>query len=238
MNASPHRRRDRGALPALSRERVIEAALSVLRSEGLPKVTMRRVAHELDTGQSSLYVYVANTTALHAAMLDELTAGLRAEEGEGWESRLESLLLAYSRVLFAHPGLARSALALRPMGPHTLRLIEQVLELLLEGDVAPERAAWGVDLLLQHVTATAAEHAPPADGGGPAEADEDRSNSSLAVAIREADPGQTPRVAELAEALLSGPHEARERWGIRALVLGIAGTPVARGDSRSPDAGE
>jgi len=43
-----------------------------MREEGLERVTMRRLAAALDTGPSSLYVYVRNTAELHAAVLDEL----------------------------------------------------------------------------------------------------------------------------------------------------------------------
>lgn len=194
---------------------------------------MRRVAQELDTGQASLYAHVANTAALHAAILDELTAGVESERSGTWDNRLESLLFAYSRVLFTYPGLARSALVLRPMGQHTLRLIDRVLELLLEGGIAPDRAAWGVDLLLQHVTATAAEHAPPAPGERADREGAGTADASLAAAIREADPERTPRVAAMARELLSGPHEVRESWAIRALLHGIAGTPV-RGAEAAP----
>lgn len=60
-----------------------------------------------------------------------------------WRERLEELLTAYTLVLFAHPGLARSALVARPSGPHYLTLIESLLRFLDEGDVPDGRAAWG-----------------------------------------------------------------------------------------------
>src|ERR1700684_2247935 len=65
-------RRERPAKPALSRAGIVAAALTVMRAEGLDRVTMRRLAAELDTGAASLYVYVRNTAELHAAMLEEL----------------------------------------------------------------------------------------------------------------------------------------------------------------------
>ncbi|MFI0242443.1 FAD-dependent monooxygenase [Streptomyces sp. NPDC016845] len=71
---SPRSRRERPAKPALSRDGIVAAAVHVLRTEGLGKVTMRRLAHELDTGPASLYVYVRNTDELHAAVLDALLA--------------------------------------------------------------------------------------------------------------------------------------------------------------------
>ena len=58
-------------------------AVELVRAEGLAKVTMRRLAQELDTGAASLYVYVRNTAELHAAVLDELlgVGGARADRG-------------------------------------------------------------------------------------------------------------------------------------------------------------
>lgn len=83
-NARPSRR-ERPAKPALSRAGIIATAVALMRAEGLEKVTMRRLAQELDTGPASLYVYVRNTAELHAAVLDELlgSVDLGAAGGDG-----------------------------------------------------------------------------------------------------------------------------------------------------------
>ncbi len=200
------------------------AAVAVLRAEGLEKVTMRRLAQELDTGPASLYVYVRNTADLHAAVLDELLGTVEAapapEEGD-WRERLERVLTAYTAMLHEHPGLARSALTARPSGPHYLNLIETLLALLGQGGVPPARAAWGVDLLLQHATATAAEHsAYEGRTGGQEEWD------ALTDAVHGASAATHPHIAALAAPLLAGTPEERLSWGIRAVISGIEHTPV------------
>lgn len=115
-------------------------------AEGLQRVTMRRLAQELDTGPASLYVYVAGTAELHAAILEELLGAVDlapvADEGD-WRDRLAQVLLSYTRVLFDHPGLAQSALVARPVGPNYLALVENVLALLHRGGVPDGQAAWG-----------------------------------------------------------------------------------------------
>ncbi|MDQ0584874.1 TetR/AcrR family transcriptional regulator [Streptomyces rishiriensis] len=215
---TPRSRRERPAKPALTREAIVAAALAVLRAEGLRKVTMRRLAQELDTGPASLYVYVRNTAELHAAVLDELLGtALPAPAGGSWRERLEEVLTAYTAMLFAYPDLARSALTTRPSGPHYLDLIETLLALLDEGGVPPAQAAWGVDLLLQHATATAAEHTDEAS-----QEDWD----ALRHAVREAPERTHPHIAGLAGPLLSGPPEARLSWGFRTLIGGIERTAV------------
>lgn len=221
--------RERPAKRALSREWIVEETLRILRTEGLEKVTMRRVAQALETGPASLYVYVANTAELHAAVLDELLASLDARAAGDWRRRVERLLGQYSEVLFAHPGLARSALVLRPAGPNAVRLYDLLLGLLLEGGMQAGQAAWGVDLLLQHVTATAAEHSAPTPSEVHAPADEDGGLEALSAALRRADPSVTPHVAAHADALMCGVPAQRDRWAITALLAGIAATAIPSG---------
>ena len=76
-------RRERPAKPALTRAGIVAAAVAVMQAEGLDRVTMRRLAQELDTGAASLYVYVRNTAELHAAMLEELLGQVDLHPGHG-----------------------------------------------------------------------------------------------------------------------------------------------------------
>jgi AcrR family transcriptional regulator len=219
---APRSRRERPAKPALSRAGIVAAAIEIMRAEGLPKVTMRRLAQELDTGPASLYVYVGNTAELHAAILDELLGTVRPPQVEGpWQERLESVLTSYTEMLFDHPSLARSALAARPSGPHYLRLIETLLALLAEGGVPPRQAAWGVDLLLQHATATAAEQATR-DQSDSAQDDWDALTRALQGAPH-------PHIRSLAPELISGAPQERLSWGFRTLINGIPHTPTSKG---------
>ncbi|MFF1407948.1 TetR/AcrR family transcriptional regulator [Streptomyces sp. NPDC058294] len=218
MPPTSRSRRERPAKPPLTREGIVATAVAILRTEGLRKVTMRRLAQELDTGPASLYVYVRDTNELHAAVLDELlgTVGLTPAE-DGWRKRLERVLTAYTRMLLEHPSLARSALIARPSGPNYLRLIEILLELLEAGGVPRAQAAWGVDLLLQHATATAAEHAGEEPLGD---------WQVLAQALRDAPASTHPHIAADPGALLSGTPEARLSWAFQTLINGIARTAV------------
>ncbi|MER5947936.1 TetR/AcrR family transcriptional regulator [Streptomyces sp. NPDC001904] len=217
--STPRSRRERPAKPALSRSGIVAAAVRVLRAEGLGKVTMRRLAAELDTGPASLYVYVRNTDELHAAVLDALLAevdlGPARDTAGDWRARLTRLLVSYRDMLFRHPSLARSALTVHPSGEHYLDLVEAVLVLLREGGVPDARAAWGVDLLLQYATATAAEHA---GDDGPDTMD------ATFTAINEASAARHPEIVRLAGVLVAGAP-GRLDWGIAALIAGIEAAP-------------
>jgi len=66
-----------------------------MRSEGLERVTMRRLAGELDTGAAAPYVYFHNAAELGAAVLAELLAevDLSPVTADGdWRGRLLTVL--------------------------------------------------------------------------------------------------------------------------------------------------
>jgi AcrR family transcriptional regulator len=221
---SPHqssqRRRERPAKPALTRQGIIEVALKILRDEGLHKVTMRRIADALDTGPSSLYVYVHDTEDLHAQILDALlvnAATLPLPEGM-WRDRLKRLLKQYRQVLFDYPEIARMTLTTHLSGPNYLALVERILALLHEGEIPDHKAAWLVDLLLLYATATAVEHSTRAVS--PQTSAED---SALTAAILTADANAFPNIARIGAALLGG-GSARFDWSLDIMLNGVLNT--------------
>lgn len=214
---APISRRERPAKPALSREVIVEAALLVLERDGAEKLTIRRVADELDTGPASLYVYVKNVTVLHALLIDGLLAGLDLEwdGAESWRERLHRVIEDYIALLTAHGSLARSAMFVWPDGPHYLSLIDLLLSLLRRAGLDERSAAWGIDLLLQHANIAAAEWAARASGTGQ-EVDE------LAEALASATPGRHPTLAAFDTAVFTqGSPEERHRWALDTLLEGI-----------------
>ncbi len=218
---APLSRRERPSKPALTREGIIDAAVAILEGEGLGKVTMRRIAAALDTGPASLYVYVRNTEDLHAQILDALLAPVGLAPGTGsWGERLVGVLTGYAKVLFEHPEIARLTMTTHPVGPNYFALVESILELLGEGGVPDEVAAWAVDLLLASVTATAVEHGAADTTGAGSEALSIMA-ASIAIAPRET----YPRIIRLGDELLSGTGAERFAWGLDVLINGILATP-------------
>ena len=230
----PVSRRERPAKPPLTREGIVAAAVRIMQAEGLDRVTMRRLAQELDTGPASLYVYVRNTAELHAAMLEDLLSqvDLSPVTAAGdWRDRLTGILFSYTAILFGQPGLAQSALVTRPNGPAYLSLAEGILALLSAGGVPPARAAWAVDLLLHFATSTAAEQ-----GTRQQAIDADDEQDVLAAALRDAPAGRFPHIAALGAELMSGEGPDRLRWGFAVLISGILQTarPGEPGSAAEP----
>jgi AcrR family transcriptional regulator len=220
----PVGRSNRAAKPPLNREGIVTVALQIMHEEAFESVTMRRLAAEFQTGPASIYVYIANVAELRGAILDRLLGGLdlnRQATSETAREVLIGLLADYIGMLLGPPSLARAVLVLWPSGPNYLKLIDNVLALLLLDGVPPRQAAWGVDQLLQHATATAAEHGTRVDFS-----EGERDGYRLRSAIEEATAEDYPAIAKLRGELFSGTPGQRLRWQLTALIEGIAGTAV------------
>ena len=156
---------------------------------------------------------------LYGAVLDQLLTevDLRpAVPPDGWRPRLTELLVAYTELLYAHPSLARSVLALRPSGPNYLRLADTVLVLLRMGAVPPGQAAWGMSLLLHVATATAAEHGTRRESA---------STGRTEMPWRDVSDEEYPGITWASGELFSGGAQ-RLPWALNALITGIAATDI------------
>lgn len=160
----PVSRRGGPARPALSRAAIVAAALRVADADGLDAVSMRRVAEELDTGASALYVYVENREDLLAAMFDHVMAGVASAPlpGGDWRDRLSWLLLSCVGAASGHGGLARVALTAVPSGPNAVAITARVKDLLAEGGIPAGSIPAALDLLGLFVTAAALDRVPAA----------------------------------------------------------------------------
>ncbi|WP_020673439.1 TetR/AcrR family transcriptional regulator C-terminal domain-containing protein [Amycolatopsis nigrescens] len=100
----------------LNRERVVLAAVAVADTEGLPALSMRRVATELDVATMSLYRHVRNKDELVLLMADAVLRenALPAEPPPQWRAGLEITLRAQWATYRSHPWLAQVLSVTRP----------------------------------------------------------------------------------------------------------------------------
>ncbi|MBB6673509.1 TetR/AcrR family transcriptional regulator [Cohnella nanjingensis] len=218
---TPVSRRSRPAKDPLSQEVIVKTAFDLLEREGSSGLSMRKIAKALDTGPSSLYVYVKNLEELSTYVLDYGLGKLvlpPAADGS-WQSNLFDALNAYLTVLYESPGLAELALTTIPIGPHSLALMEYILARLDEGGASSISAAWGVDLLLLYTASVAFE-----------QTSRDRMGTTLQTiteTFRSLDPLRYPMIAALKDVMFSGDETGdlqRFRWGLEAILRGVLQT--------------
>jgi AcrR family transcriptional regulator len=158
----PVSRRGQPPRPALSRAAIVEAGLRIADDEGLHAVTMRRVAADLETSASALYVYISGREDLLDAMFDHAMAEVAEAviRGGSWRERLSSLLIRSVKAASGHGGLAQVALSRIPSGPNAQKITHRVRELLAEGQIAETAVPAALDLLALFVTAAALDRVP------------------------------------------------------------------------------
>jgi AcrR family transcriptional regulator len=220
--------RDRPAKAPLSVDGIIEAALAILKSDGLEAVTMRRVAAALDTGPGSLYVYVSGREGLLEGMLDRViaTVGLEAPDPAHWRAQLHSLLGRLHEALVTHPGIAAVTLADPPTTEAVLLLAENLLGIQLAAGLDPQVAAWACDIFMLLAMAAAREdnvrHPPGRDGDRQEQADE------LRTTFAGLPPDRFPLITAHAAQMVAGDGEERFRFAIDVVIDGMIARAARR----------
>jgi AcrR family transcriptional regulator len=232
MNPSARRRstRARPAKAPLSEEAVVDAALAILKSQGLEAVTMRRVAAALDTGAMSLYVYVSSREGLLQAMLDRVTATieLEAPDPSRWRAQLHSLLGRLHHALVAHPGMAALTLADPPTTETVLLLAENLLGILLAGGLDPQDAAWGCDILILLGTAVASEDDVQRARGRSDDRDRQAQVDEIYNTLAGLPPDRFPLIATHAAQMVAGAGDERFRFAIDVVIDGMVARAARR----------
>ena len=215
--------RDRPAKPPLSEEVVVDAALAILKSEGLEAVTMRRVAAALDTGAASLYVYVSGREGLLQAMLDRVTATIELEppDASRWREQLHSLLRRTHQALVAHPGIAAMTMEDPPTTEVVLRTTENMLGILLGGGLDPQSAAWACDIFGSLVVAIASEDDVRRARGRGDEAARRRQAEDIYKTFSGLPPDRFPLLTAHASEMVAGSGEERFRFAIDVVIDGL-----------------
>ncbi len=164
MPADPHPRRARPAAKAprkkpITVDRITDAALEVVATEGYDALTIRRVAAVLGTGPSSLYAHIATKDDIDDLLIGRLYAAVALPEPDpaAWRGQLLAVYSQIRDLYLDYPGVSRAALATVPTNRETLRVGEGILAILLAGGVAPRTAGWARDAMSLYVSAYALE---------------------------------------------------------------------------------
>src|ERR1700712_1118420 len=200
--------------PPITVDRITDAALEVVATQGYDALTMRSVAALLDTGPASLYAHVVNK-----ADIDELIIGrlcnqlvLPTPDRATWREQIFDVCAQLRDQYLQYPGISRAALAMVVTDLDVLRVNEGMLAILIAGGIQPQVAAWAIDALFLYVGAYTMEISLVAQGQGKQADDWRISRDEREELIRRftALPAeQFPQISRYAAELTSGTGHAR-----------------------------
>ena len=116
----------------------MRTALRLVDEHGLPALTMRALATELQVSPMALYNHVRDKNELINLLADLMLGEVDLPTNTGdWTTQLRALACSIHQVLTTHPGLARVYSTKVRIGPHSLRIMERGLGLLRHAGFRP-----------------------------------------------------------------------------------------------------
>lgn len=220
QQAGPGRSRGRPALPL---DRIIAAATQILDEEGAEALSMRNLAHRMDSGTATLYRHFTGRADMVAQVVDSVLADAHVDDealhAMEWPQACEVLAHSLFDVFRRHPHVAPLLVEHVPTGPNAMAGRERIIALLLRAGFAPSLAAQACATLARYVLGFATQ-LPPA---GASSADEDTAWQTL-------DEKSFPALTSVAEHL-PVPLEQEFAFGLDLVIKGlsqVAGTDAGR----------
>ncbi len=220
LMATKAKRAERRA-DALSKERIVAAAIEILDADGESALTFRALAACLSTGSGAIYHHVAGKNELLMTATDDVIARVMTEVVSGAEPQraIRAIALGVFDAIDAHPWVG-TQLSREPWQSAILQILEGVGGQLQALGV-PARAQFNcASALVNYILGLAGQYAA---GARLLPRETDRAAFLATVAARwvQLDPAQYPFVHQVA-AQLPG-HDDREQFlaGIDLILNGI-----------------
>jgi AcrR family transcriptional regulator len=220
--ATRTRRTERRA-DALSKQRIVQAAIEILDTDGESALTFRALAARLATGSGAIYWHVANKGDLLAATTEDVIARAMTEvvEGAGPQDTIRAIALGVFDAIDAHPWVG-TQLTGEPWQSAMLQIFEGIGGQLHALGV-PERAQFNsATAIVSYILGLAAQYAA---GARLIPRETDRSDFLATIAAQwttQHNPARFPFVHQVAAQLPE--HDDREQFvaGIDLILAGIA----------------
>jgi AcrR family transcriptional regulator len=143
----------KGPKPALTVDRIVEAAIRVADTDGLDAVSMGRVAAEAGTAPMSLYRHVANKDELIDLMVDAAWGAIATDPvpTEDWRAGLTRRAWEMRRAAQRHPWVVKVPLRSLPVLPNQVAWFDSTLTCLRDTGLSEVRKASVIMLLAGYV---------------------------------------------------------------------------------------
>lgn len=218
----PQPKRARGPRPTLDLGSITRAGIELADAEGLPAVSMQRLAGLLGVTKMALYRYVPGKTELVALMVDAAIGPYPQEDEEqpgDWRARLASWARELLAAFLSHPWALDATVGPRAVGPCELGWMERAVSAL---DGTPLSGAERLDatvLLAGHVRAISEQ----ARATGPVDSPEAEVSGVLSELLQ-AHGERHPALAAALGAAADRPQDRDQAWefGLERILDGLA----------------
>jgi AcrR family transcriptional regulator len=206
---------------ALSRERIIAAAIEILDTGGEGALTVRALAAHLATGSGAIYWHVVDKNELLAAAADAVIARVMSDVAGGAKPReaIRALAIGVFDAIDAHPWVG-AQLFREPGRPATLDIIEGIGRQLRVLGVAKVAQFDTVSALVHYILGVAGQNAANARLVAPG-TDRSAFLASVAAQWTALDPARYPFVRQMASQLRDHDDRAQFLAGVDLILAGI-----------------
>ena len=200
---------------ALTRGRILEAALRLADEEGMGALSMRRLGSELGVDPMAVYHHLPNKEALISGVVEQVFSEMRVPDAEEnpWQERVRGFARAYRNLAQEHPHLVRELVS-GAAATATLRASEPLYAALEAGGFPPATVVRAADLVVDYVNGFAL-----AEVGGPLGSPEDR--KGLLRLLEESPEGSVPVMRRVFGALSEEEMPADFEFGLNVLISGL-----------------
>jgi len=139
--------------PALSRERIVDAAMDLADASGVRTLSMRHIGDRLGVQAMSLYNYITGKDELLSAMIDRVFGQIDlGHDGDNWKASLRATATSAHDLFLEHPWACELVLTPGTLGVPSTRLsyIESILARLRGAGFSPTGASHGYHALDSH----------------------------------------------------------------------------------------
>jgi AcrR family transcriptional regulator len=227
---APRARKSERRTEALSRERIVEAAVELLDASGEGALTFRALTKRLATGPGAIYWHVANKGELLDAATDAVAvAALAVEPAESPDSpqdEIRAVALGLFDAIEEHPWLATqltTQLSRRPSGPVTPRIFESIGRRVRALGVPEGSWFTATSALVHYILGAAGQNAANTAAARTLGSDVDRTGflDTVSSAWEELDPDDYPFTRAITDQMRE--HDDREQFlaGVHLILAGI-----------------
>src|SRR6478736_4005895 len=136
---------------ALSRERILGAALELVDEQGIDALSMRKLGQSLGYEAMSLYNHVANKDDLLNGILDLVLAEMEPPDPDGGLPRIRASAISAHEALKRHPWAATMLMSAAGIRPARIQYMEALLASLRGAGLSAENTYHAYHVLDAHI---------------------------------------------------------------------------------------